>query len=754
MNEVQLRLDAGQEALGPQLSEAVIPEHILAKPQAPILATSHHAIAVKAKALSQTAPVARPKAKWLAKAKSILHKAKPPKHEPDAQAVILAKVAQKDEVKTVAAAPKSESTQASTSELNTLQSLHQRLRGQFLLAMTTQPQKQDQQAEVMLTQAETAPAIEMAPESPTLEKAAVEVLPEPNGFHSLRRKKPHPRKKVQIAETIELNIPSHAPAASDEVTTQDVAAQDNIKNGDQEKLQELDDSFKSQLEDQIHAIQAAPQNDYSVQAVTSTATKHEITSEQGESEPASGKILVSSGSQTVWVPSTSVQPSSNKGGATVNTQNHPIAKANAPTPHSHDEVQDPGPSTVLAMTTHGARNLLNALADTQSTADYSTLAVISQLPVAHIDGVKFSEAFDWVSPVSGGYQAYVSKEFGSQGASWILSQAQDHWPTLSRRVDFGVPMISRNTSKLLSALSGAALQTEAGIVFGKLPAGWSVRLSGRSERPVFLNERNQTISPSNLEGERYFAFLNVAPGAHLMYLADSAGSEEGAIGIAVLGGVATYTDLSVIKKTIITGRVFDGSDFSARPLNGVTVRVLGASNNHAETARSGRFTIDNVLTVGDYPIYVETDAPSGYTHRYQFAPNALKDVALYRLSDSTIQTWVSQLEGAISPDSGIVVAAVPRLIKGQSLKAKLAPSVQTLAPNPTLRPEVYTLSGSGQMQVGQSLDAQNARFVSVQIPEGPAIARIIDSEKSAGQNLIWSDMIMVSPAVINVVGLF
>lgn len=769
MSEVHLRLDAGQEALGPQLSEAEIPEHIFVSPKAPLIATVSGHASAKTKAIVQRKSVAHAKTKWIAKAKSILRKAKPPTQEPDTQAMIVAKQVKakqiiKDELKVAAAAPQSQPDQASAQELNILQGLHHRLSGQFLLAMTTQPQMQNPAAQVQLAQIDAVPAIETAPEAPTVEKAvvenvaeqaAVEVAPESNTFHSLRRKKTHHHKKVIVSEVAEIQSPAPASTSSDEVNTQPVVAQTQDQTVNQAQPQQLDDTFKAQLEDQIHAIQAAPQGDYSSQFTTANTAKAETEATTTEGE--SGKILVSSGSQTVWVTPSTTQPSTHQGGATLTTH-HDVAIADNHNVQSRGEPQDPSanqnPNLVAAMTTHGARHLLNALADVQATPDYSTGSLVSQLPAAHIDGVKFTEAFDWISPVSSGYQAYVSKELGHSTGGWIVSQAQDHWPTLSRRVTAGVPLISRNTSKLLSALSGAALQNEAGIVFGKIPAGWSVRLSGRSERPVFLNERNQTISSSNLEGERYFAFLNAAPGAHLMYLADSAGSEEGAIGIAVIGGVATYADLTQIKKTTFTGRVFDGSDVNSRSLSGVTVRVLGALNTHAETTRSGRFTIENVLTVGDYPVYVETDGTSGYTHRYQFSPNKLKDATLYRLSENAIQTWIMQLEGAISPDSGIVIAAAPGLFKGQSAKAKLAPAVQSLAPNPTLRPEVYTLSSAGQMQVGQALDAQNARFVSVQVPEGPAIARIIDSEKPSDQNLLWSEMIMASPAVVNIVGPF
>ncbi len=703
MSEVRLRLDAGQEAMGPMLSEAEIPEHSLAQPEAHVLSK---------------------RSNWIAKAGTVLRRAKPPVQKPDAKAIVLAK---KEDRKISTAQMAVQPQQATQAELTTLQSLHQRFRGQFLVALTTQPKPSELVDEVVVAQASPQFQSESTQETQEFEKAAVEAAPEPIAFRPLRKKIEAGKSRYahqanhQVARTLKSLLdaqraeaaPAEQPAAVEAVTTQPSLSNLSDSVSEQSPAVQLDESFRTRLEDQIHAIQAAPSDEYSVQ-----------------------KIQVSSGGQTVWImPSVAQAQTKAQTSTGVTTQSQPA-----------------NPSLIASVNSQGSRRVVDALRDEKSDRDYSLNAVTTQ-PGQPVSGAaSFVEAFDWVSPVSNVDNAYLSKEMGSSGSGWILSQATDHWPTLARRSGAGVPLISKNTSKLLSALVGASLQSEAGIVFGKLPAGWTVRLSGRSERPVILNDRNQSMSPSTIEGERYFAFLNAAPGAHLLYLTDRGGADVGAVGLAVLGGTATYADLSVIKKVTFTGQVFDGSDLYTRPMNGVTVRVLGASSAHSETSRSGKFTIDNVMVVGDYPVYVETDASSGYTHRYQLSPAQLQNALLFRLSENAIQMYVNQLEGAISPESGVVIVAVPGIIKAQSAKSKLAPAIQTLAPNPTLRPEVYTLSQDGQMQVSQALDAENVRFVSVQVPEGPAITRVIDSEKPAGQNLLWSDMIMVSPAVVNIVG--
>jgi hypothetical protein len=719
MNEVHLRLDAGQEPLGPQMSEAVVREQEFIGPEAPLMLAR-----VKTKTQS--------KKHWLAKAKAVFRRGKPPIQGPESKAIVITQTQKSKPETPPIQTPSTEQPQlASAQELDTLESLHQHLRGSFLLAMTTQPAVD----QVLVAQMGPQPAaVEVAPEPLTIPKRHNRSL-----VH--RKKLPHREIQETIVQQVLSEKETPAPVVEAQVTTQAVAVGNAMAKTDSEPAQKMSpDLSQASTQDHIDTSQSAPETqaaapiaDYSIPSVEPTVAKTQVAKEK-PAETESGKILVSSGSRTVWV-NPSVQTVQNN----IQAKVPPRAPTSAPVAPATPMTTQP---VVAAMNTHRSQGLFNALSSTKSTNDYSPKAS----PQA------FTEAFDWVSSISGGTTSYLSKEAGPSHSGWILSQAQDHWPTLSRRSAMSIPLISKNTGKLLSALAGTPIEAEAGIVFGKIPSGWSVRLSGRSERPVFLNERNQTISPSNLEGERYFAFLNVAPGAHLMYLADHAGIEEGAIGVAILGGTATYADLISLRKSTITGKVLDGSDAQVRSMVGVTVRVLGAVAAHTETSRGGRFNIENVLTVGDYPVYVETDAPAGYTHRYQLSPSQLQNATLYRLSDAAIQTWINQLEGAISPDSGIVIAAAPGVLSAQPAKTKLTPIVQSLAPSPTLRPEVYTLSPAGQMQVGESLDAQNTRFISVQVPEGPAVARLIDPERPTDQNLIWSELIMASPAVVNIIG--
>lgn len=394
-----------------------------------------------------------------------------------------------------------------------------------------------------------------------------------------------------------------------------------------------------------------------------------------------------------------------------------------------------------------------ALISQSSLSSLAALAHPAPLVSPPTNPNRTTEAFDWVTPVNGSFVTQLTFEASDSGANWVRAEAPDHLQTLIRRnadPAEAIPLISNNAGRLLSTLAGTTLQAEAGIVFGKVASGWGVRLSGRSERPIFLNAQNQTISSQQVEGDRYFAFLNVEPGAHLLYLVNRSGIEEGAVGVSSLVGTATYLNLTQISHIKVGGKVFDGSEASVRPLQGAEVRVLGSVSTHSQTDSFGSFTIDHVLKVGNYSIYFETDAQNGFTHRYQVSSSNVSDVVLYRLNEKLIQGWVNQLEGSISPESGLIVAAAPNLVSASGKRAKLFPSVRSLSSNPTLRPEVYTLSGDGSLQVSTALDADNFRFISLQIPEGPA--QVTLTEAKGG--IAWSEMIMASPAVINMIGPF
>jgi hypothetical protein len=358
--------------------------------------------------------------------------------------------------------------------------------------------------------------------------------------------------------------------------------------------------------------------------------------------------------------------------------------------------------------------------------------------------IQVVEAFDWNTQITSANIEYLTHE--ANDAGWRVAHADIHWPTMILEKGAAVPLVSFNAAKVLAVKAHTSLQGDAGIVFGKLPAGMTVELSGRAERAVVLNRQNMDAQPTDTE--RYFAFLNAAPGAQLLFLTRTGvPTEGGTIGIPVLAGTATYVDLSQVVRRQVRGRVLDGSSADGHPLKRVQVRVVGQAGAAAITGDTGTFTIGDVYSVPGHPIYLETETGTGFTHRYSVNPEKADDVLLFRMNQHQIQDWLSQLDGGISADSGLVVAALPELTAANG-DGKLFPLARSLSSSPTLSPESYTLSASGQLMVASPLQASSSRFVSLQLPEGPAIVGVEDR----GQRVTWSELTMVSPGVVNVIG--
>jgi hypothetical protein len=503
--------------------------------------------------------------------------------------------------------------------------------------------------------------------------------------------------------------------------------------------------------DEVSLSQAAPQ----AMSVTQEDEDHSNASltaaEQTEFEAQAAKLWTEYSREQTALAGQQVAAN---GGIVVSTQ---TVTRNLPTQVARSGVTYSPPAQ--AMPTQAPMNIqpesavaLNsqAVLPQSETAMRAAAHVAASAPALAVSSrVKRVEAFDWSTPIlQGSDSPFTNEETETSSVGWSKSEAADHWPTYARRSVTNVPLISNNAAKLLSAIGGSTLQSETGIVFGKIPSGWNVRLSGRAERPIVLNFNNQAVAPQSSDGDRYFAFLNAAPGAHLVYLADGSGVEQGAVAVASIGHTSTYIDLSRLSHATLQGRVLDGSNASGRPLANVTVRVLGKSSAVTQTDSRGQFQIPNVLTVGDQPLFVETDATDGHTHRYQIKPDQLSSVTLYRLDGRSIEEWLGQLEGAISAESGLIVAALPGQIASAGESAHLQATVRALDPSATLQPEVYTIDPSGQLEVHTPLTDRSNRIISVQIPEGPALVSLTD----ANGQVTWSEIVFSSPGVVNLIG--
>lgn len=366
----------------------------------------------------------------------------------------------------------------------------------------------------------------------------------------------------------------------------------------------------------------------------------------------------------------------------------------------------------------------------------------------------YVEAFDSQTPVSDGSSEMLSREPGETG--WLVSSSYQHLPTLewvgdSHR-DLETPLISENTSRMLGTLAGTPLQRDAGLVFGKLAPGWKIDFSGRAEIPVYLDSNLRIVTSDEVGSERYFVFLNAAPGAHLVYLNHAESGGDGAVAFPVMGGTATYLDLTHISYASVYGQVVLAGDEvdDRRAISRATVRVVGQASATGATNRRGYFHFDSVMVAADYPIFVETDKGTGFTHRYRVLPKNLQNLTLYRISRHQVEDWIGQIEGGISSESGIVLAAVPGVVANQP-DITLLPSVRSVAPTLRMIPETYTLTPADLLHPRTALEVDENRFLGIEVPEGPVLAQV-SQDADGKKGVVWSELTIASPNVVTLVG--
>ncbi len=341
-------------------------------------------------------------------------------------------------------------------------------------------------------------------------------------------------------------------------------------------------------------------------------------------------------------------------------------------------------------------------------------------------------------PVKSSFISYEGARDDLEGArGWLKVQAEGAWPTVAflapSKSVIPVPVVTQNAAMLLSAAQNVKLQASSALVWGKIGSGQRVGFSGRSEKAIYLDQA---------DGSRLFVLFNVAPGAHLVSV-DSLGS----VAAPALEGAATYLDLTQIRQVRLTGRVFDAAERRAHGVLEATVRVLGQAQQLVRTDRSGRFALEGVNRFGDHPLFLEVDGKGDFTHRYRVIASRTRDLALFRVGSAQVEGWIRQLEGGVSPESGLVLAVFPQLVAA-SPQEKLSPVVSPLQAASGLVPETYVLDAEDHLNAATPMSAQNSRTVAVQVPEGLNLCRVVDAQR----HTLWSELLVASPGVINVLG--
>ncbi len=188
----------------------------------------------------------------------------------------------------------------------------------------------------------------------------------------------------------------------------------------------------------------------------------------------------------------------------------------------------------------------------------------------------------------------------------------------------------------------------------------------------------------------------------------------------------TWTSRHLSKKPFLVASTRQPPQNSAG-MKGLSVAVIGQDAKSAITDRNGSFKIQDVLTIGEHPVYLDvTLSDKNFKHRYKVMSDKTEGLVLFHLQSEQVSYWIGQLEGGVSPVSGLIVSA-DRDIKSSEVKRPL-PQVIPLLERPTLVPETYTLSPEDHLMVKTPMRAGQARFISVQVPEGANLSSLISAD--------------------------
>ncbi len=379
-----------------------------------------------------------------------------------------------------------------------------------------------------------------------------------------------------------------------------------------------------------------------------------------------------------------------------------------------------------------------------------------------------------VLPVFGVDNEVISSEptqKKGQRLGWQLAAAKEHWSTLywndlEMKGNNFIPLFHQNTIRSFSnsSLGGMAQQAGAGIVFGKVAAGWQVEMGssdvlGNSD-PIYFDAQSQIVPSEQIESERTFVLLNVNPGSRVLYLRSKAGNLSGGITIPVLAGTSTYVHATEIRADReISGTLYDeteNSDEPAWPLAGSTVRLIGQASAVSITDTNGIFQLKNVVYAGSYPHSLEsykvledengTLKYLGFTHRYQVAAKDLADLKLFRISRKQIKEWIHQIPAGMSHDSGLSVVAFTHMDEVDSA-FKLIPNHFSLNSSAAMTPVTSLISENGYLTDSSILQSKENRALGAQLSEGPVVFQLSEDHRTG--KVVWSILMHSSPGVVN-----
>lgn len=357
---------------------------------------------------------------------------------------------------------------------------------------------------------------------------------------------------------------------------------------------------------------------------------------------------------------------------------------------------------------------------------------------------------------------------GNTNKKWIeyRDQQKNHLTTLSyqrpllEKFNQTVPLISFEKLAEIIQQTKIDVNPNLGMVFGELGPMIEVELSSRYDEIIYFNQNFEMVSKFEQDQKRWFLAMNVEPGSTVVGVQQSDNNLHGAIAVPVKEKTVTYLEIPELMVHSISGKVYLSTSQNdiGEPL--LKIEVIGQFEKSTYTNDQGVFQINDVTTVGDYPLYVDvTNEKDGYKYRFKTSLLELNNKKYFILSEEQLKTIASQFENGLSETSSIAIgSALPTNAENKALTTistqrawfenyNLFPFQHSWLKQSPYRSESYTTNYQYDISDTKNLNTtQQPLFVTVQIPEGVGTEMIYDQSSGV---VYWSQIIFSQPGVIN-----
>ena len=340
-------------------------------------------------------------------------------------------------------------------------------------------------------------------------------------------------------------------------------------------------------------------------------------------------------------------------------------------------------------------------------------------------------------------KTWISKNWNEEG--WVKVETEGYFPLLSYYPQVssnGTLLLDQNSVALLAIKSGVHYSSEMGMILGKLPDGYKIEFSGRSEEVEYFE----------LNAKKYFIILNVEPGAGVVELVSQKKQDENTtIFTPVLSGTVTYLDLVAPITINVPIKIIKGEQKdSQNDLIGLTVGISTQTEVQTKTNANGLAILRNINVIPGYPVFVDVSSKlngeKSYQYRYQLNKRTRKGVfILKQYPEKLIYTWLKQVNINLNDQSGMILGEFNSK-KIDAFRNHYIAKIENLTEKFGLETKSYSVLCDQKLSLDYPLEGLCPRFLSVQVPEGLVQAQLVNENK----DIVKSTLIPVSPRVINV----